>query len=257
MRKGERRARIALELGVGGQGEAAHALAQTRQPARHVGAQRQDRLAAGHGVHEDRQGAVPAAVHHHAGRAGSGRRSRARLERRIDLGEHRVQVAVGRAGARSIGGRGARLGVAQHQPRLDRAVPALRSSRNVASSGWPGSSATLPVAAERDRAGADAPGADREADVAPLPHRPHVVEAPARDEQRGAGLPMPNGASALELLGQPQAELVAGDDRVDALDGLEQVGREHRLGVGLERRAERVDALAASIVSPAAARWPP
>ena len=55
---------------------------------------------------------------------------------------------------------------------------------------------------------------------------------------------MPNGFEALELLGELEAERVAGGDGVDPLAGDEVLGGERGGGVGDERLAERVDAVA-------------
>ena len=127
MRVGERQRRIGLELAVGGQGEAADALAQARQAPRDVGAQRQDRAPAGHGVDQHRQGAVPAAVDHGpAAPSPAAPDAEAAVKRRIDLGQRMPQVAVGAGGAEKLDrDRRAGLGVAQHQPGLDRPVPCV------------------------------------------------------------------------------------------------------------------------------------
>ena len=73
-----------------------------------------------------------------------------------------------------------------------------------------------------------------------------------------AGLPMPNGASALELLGEREPELVAGDDGVDALDAARGPrARAPRAACASNAARKRVDARRARSCSPAAARWPP
>ena len=77
--------------------------------------------------------------------------------------------------------------------------------------------------------------------MAALPHRAHVVKAASRDQQTRRGVAHPARLQRLELLGQAQAQLVPGDHGVDALDALQQVGREHRLGVRLERGAEGLE----------------
>ena len=67
---------------------------------------------------------------------------------------------------------------------------------------------------------------------------------------------MPVGSSCAQLVGQREAELPAADDGVDALGRLEVRGRQGRRGVA-SNASRRSSTRAASIVKPAAARWPP
>ena len=133
-----------------------------------------------------------------------------------------------------------RDGVAQDQPRLDRAVPLvqLQAERRVE----PGLAAVgQPRHAEGDGARADAAGLDGEAHVLALAHRARVDQARRRHEQHRLRVALAEGREALEVLGQVGAELAARDDRVDPRDGDQVLGRQHRGGVRLERGAERVD----------------
>ena len=80
--------------------------------------------------------------------------------------------------------------------------------------------------------------------MAPLPHRPRIVEQRAGHQQRGLGVAHPERGEALELLGQAEVQGVAGHDGVDPLDGDEVGGRQRRRGVRDERLAERLHAAA-------------
>jgi hypothetical protein len=129
--------------------------------------------------------------------------------------------------------------VAQDEARLNRAVPLveLQRERRVVDVAL-----RQPIDAEGHGAGAMATGLDAEAQVAPvLAHRPRIGQAGGRHEQGDRRVADPERREALELFGQLQAELVAGDDRVDALEGHEVVGLEHRGRVRDERRSERLD----------------
>ena len=75
--------------------------------------------------------------------------------------------------------------------------------------------------------------------MAALPHRAHVVEPCARYEQSRRRVGHPARLKRLQLLGQIEAELMAGDDRVGALDGHELIGRQDARGVRLERLRQR------------------
>ena len=71
--------------------------------------------------------------------------------------------------------------------------------------------------AELDAARAGSAGGEGERDVAALPHRARVVEQGGGDEQGDGGVAHAEGLEALELLGELEAERVAGGDGVDAL----------------------------------------
>ena len=203
--------------------------------------------AARHGPRTRRRAALAGA------RRRTGIRLRARARRAPPPGNPPARRAPRSAPARTAARGGARA-AARRAP-----FHTLRSSRKVASSRLARRRhGEAPVAAERDRARARAAGDDREARVAALPHRPQIAEAGAGHEQPRPGLPIPHGSSALELLGQREPELGARDDRVDPLDRLQQLRRQHaRRRARSNRLAERGDAGRRSIVSPAAARWPP
>ena len=128
--------------------------------------------------------------------------------------------------------------MAQHETGLDAAVVlvALQRERRVDR----GLAVDLGHA-EGDRARPHAAGLHGETDVLSLPHRPGVPEPGRGDEQRDAGVGGAEGRQALELLGQGEAELVAGHDGVGDLGGHEVVRCEDRRGVGLERGPERAD----------------
>ena len=135
--------------------------------------------------------------------------------------------------------RRARPRVAQQQARLDAAVVLvdLERERRV--------ERVLAVdrrLAERDGAGAGGARGDGEAHVlVALPHRARVAAAGGGHEQRHAGVADPERREALQLLGERQADLVAGDDGVDAPRRDEVLGRQRRRGVRLEGVAEGVD----------------
>src|SRR5262249_28266489 len=101
----------------------------------------------------------------------------------------------------------------------------------------------LPAEPERDRR----PGVatvlpHAEAEVLPLADRPELTQLARVDEHHDAGVAEPERRQARELLAERQAELVAGDDRVDDDAGPEVVLRQDGVCVLGERRGERVDA---------------
>ena len=112
--------------------------------------------------------------------------------------------------------------------------------------------------AEGDARARRAAGLDGEAHVLALPHRPRVGQPRGGHEQRDLRVAL---AERRERARAPRrassAELVAGDDGVDALPRHEVLRARARRRVGDEGGAERVDAARRAIVSPAAARWPP
>ena len=71
-----------------------------------------------------------------------------------------------------------------------------------------------------------------------LPHSRDALEAGRRDEEGRLRVPHPEGPEQLEVLGEVEAEVAAGNDRVHALDRDQVVGRERRGGVRGERAAE-------------------
>src|SRR3954462_1144130 len=73
--------------------------------------------------------------------------------------------------------------------------------------------------AELDAAGAGSAGGEGERDVAALPHRARVVEQGGGDEQGDGRVAHAERLEALELLGELEAEGVAGGDGVDPLAG--------------------------------------
>ena len=130
---------------------------------------------------------------------------------------------------------------AQHDARLDRAVPAvaLEPQRDVARRVG---GERLLSGAEGDSAGAHPRAQEREARVlALLPHAGHVRDARRRHEQRRLRVAHPEWPQQVELLGQLEAELAAGHHGVDALDGDQVVRSERRTGVARERLAERLE----------------
>ena len=187
--------------------------------------------------------AAAAAVAHAAPRGG--RRRRGAGQRRVELGERGVEprvLADERRSARGSHGR------AQRRTRRGSTAPfhSLSSSVNVASTGPSASHGSLPGGAERDRAGAHAAGLDGEAHVLVLAHRPRVGQPRGGDEQRARpGCPCRTARAAASSSASVEAELVAGDDGVDALDRLREVlGVSARVGVRAERGAERVELVA-------------
>ena len=246
---------------VGDQREAAGPRREPRQPPRHVGADGEHRAAGGQRVGEHGQRALAAAVEH-----GPARRPPAPEPRGSDASAERPRRAprTPRPGS-SPARRGRSIGAGAHGrawPSTSRGSTApfqtLRSSRKVASSGCrspPGNRPSQPKATARARA---PPGADREAGVAPLPHRSARRRSARRARAaRLRGFPIPHGSSCASSSASAKPELRAGDDRVDALDRLRAAP-----GSGPARRGARTPRAgarprSASMVRPAAARWPP
>ena len=137
---------------------------------------------------------------------------------RSELGVDRR--AEGRARRRTLDRPGRqRLGVAEHQPRLDGAVAAVDLEAHGASTGSPGSPAAR-AGAELDAARAGAAGGERERDVAALAHRrAGRSSSAAGTSSETAGLPCPNGFERSSSSARLERERVAGRDGVDALDG--------------------------------------
>ena len=165
-------------------------------PADSVRAQRQHRLAAG-GERGERgdPGAPRRSTSSRSGptrprgrRPGRGRapprhRGGARTPPQIAPRELGVVIGAGRR----------RVELAEHDPRLDRAVPLveLEPQRDVERASWPSGEAA--VDAEGDPERPPAAASEAEARWRLLAHRPHVGDLRARDQQRDPGLPTPNG----------------------------------------------------------------
>ncbi len=138
----------------------------------------------------------------------------------------------GRAGAR----------LAQQHARLDGAVEAVDLE---ADGGVDRLGRQRRPLAEADAARDRAAGVQAEADVALLlPQRPRVGQQRGRDEQRDGRVGLPERLELRELLRETQGERVAGDDGVQALRLHEVLRPQHLGGVGAERLAERLDAVA-------------
>ena len=137
----------------------------------------------------------------------------------------------------------ARVELAQHDPRLDRAVPVVdlephrRVDRVVLAD-------PELRAAEGDAERPVRAAVQAEARVlALLPIGRTSRTRAAGTSSRTPGLPIPNGASRPQLLGQIEAEVGAADHRVDPLGPRQVLGPEHLVGVGGEGLAEGVEAL--------------
>ena len=153
--------------------------------------------------------------------------------------------------------RAARLRLAEHEPRRDRAVPAVDLQADGGVGGLAGLDRERAARAERDAARAGAAGAERERDVAALAERARVGQARGRDEQRHRRVAGAERRELLELLGQVERQRVALRHRVDA--HLRHRGpRASSTSAACARNASRnASTSARAIVSPAAARWPP
>ncbi len=134
-----------------------------------------------------------------------------------------------------------RVELAQHHPRLDRAVPVvdLEPHRGV--------DRVLRLDPERGAAEGDAEGAVRaaveaEAGVlALLPHRPHVADPRRGNHQPHARVAHPERGQLPQFLGQIEAEAEAADHRVDPLGPSQLLGAEQARRVGGEGATERLD----------------
>src|SRR5437763_3581480 len=74
-----------------------------------------------------------------------------------------------------------------------------------------------------------------------LADRAELAQLASVDEQHHAGIPEPERREARQLLAERQAQLAAGDDRVDDDARPRVVFGEDRIGVRGERRSERID----------------
>ena len=161
----------------------------------------------------------------------------------LELRDHRGRN--GGSPTSSIGAGARRPGVAEDEPRLDRAVVPVHLEADRRVHGRAGRRGQRRAAAERHAARPRAARGEREGDVPPLPHRARLGEQRGRDEQRRLGIAHAEGRQALELLGQPEVQRVAGHDGVDPLHGHQVRRPQHRRGVLREGLAERLDALRA------------
>ena len=186
-------------------------------------------------------------------------RSGPQRPRRQEPGRWRPRGAPRAAGSSgspaSAIGPGATAALAQHEARLDRAVPLveLEPERRVEAPSSASGRRAVPKATARARTPPDST-LKRTCLPSPIGRGSTSRAAGTSSDSRGC---LAERREPLELLGERQAELVAGDDRVDALDA------------GRSPRARATDAACASnaarnastsarvIVHPAAARWPP
>ena len=151
-------------------------------------------------------------------------------------------------------------GVAQHEPRLDRAVPAVDLE---ADGGVDGLVAGRRAACRRRRTRRSASARRRRAsvkrDVAALPHRPRVGQLRGRDEQRdGAGCPCRTARAARAPRRAASVSASPGHDGVDPRTrarGPRASAPRRRARRSAARK--RVDLGARRSCRPAAARWPP
>ena len=96
-------------------------------------------------------------------------------------------------------------GVAEHQPRLDGAVPAVRLEPDGGLDRLVRRRGQAMARAELHAARARAAGVQRERDVAALPHRARIGEVGGRDEQRHRRVAVAERREPLELLGERRA----------------------------------------------------
>src|SRR2546423_6643544 len=125
--------------------------------------------------------------------------------------------------------------------RRDGAVPAvlLQPERDVVA---PRAAEAVELAAEpeRDRRpGVAAALPHAEAQMLALADRAELAQLASVDEQHHAGIPEPERREARQLLAERQAQLAAGDDRVDDDARPQVVFGEYGIGVRGERRSER------------------
>jgi hypothetical protein len=76
-----------------------------------------------------------------------------------------------------------------------------------------------------------------------LSHARHPLEASGRYEEGRLGVSHAERAEQLQVLGETEAEVPAWDDRVDALDRNQVVGRERRRRVRGERAPEGIEGI--------------
>ena len=141
----------------------------------------------------------------------------------------------------SIGACMRAVDVVEHQPRLDRAVPAVGLEADDGADRLAGLRGELRAGAEQHAARAGAAGGERERDVAALASGFGSSSSAAGTSSEIGRLPCPNGASCSSSSASAERQLVAGDDRVDAHLAAQVLGCEDGGGVLGERLAERVD----------------
>ncbi len=140
-----------------------------------------------------------------------------------------------------------RVELAQDDPRLDGSVPVIQLEADGgvddlvvldAEPGAPEGDAERPVRA----------AVQIEACVsAPFPHRPHVADPGAGDQQPHPWIAHPEGAEPAELLGQLEPEIGAADHRVDPLRAGQVLGAEDGGRVGREGLAKGVEVLGSQL----------
>ena len=149
-----------------------------------------------------------------------------------------------------------RVELAQHDPRLDRAVPVvdLQPHRDVDRVVLADPEAR---AAKGDAERPVGAAVEAEARVLALPHRPHVAHPGRGDKQPHPGVAHPERRKPAQLLGEVEPEAGTADHRVDPLGPLQVLGPEHLGRMGGKRLAEGVEVPRLAAPSPAAARCPP
>ncbi len=142
-----------------------------------------------------------------ASRAGAADRRRARALPRAEVARELGRDAVGERGlAEHVDRRRPRrAGVAEHQARLDGAVPAVRLEPDGGVDRLVRARGQALARAELHAARARAAGVQRERDVAALADRARVGEVRGRDEQRHRRVAVAERREPLELLGERRA----------------------------------------------------
>src|SRR5579885_2659109 len=132
---------------------------------------------------------------------------------------------------------------ADDELRRDRPVPAvlLQAEGDVVAADAPEAVELRPEAERDRRAGVAASLADAEAQVPAVPDRAELAQLAVVDEQRHPRVAEPERGEPRQLLAERQAELGAGDDRVDRDARAEVVVGEDGVGVGREDLGERPD----------------
>src|SRR4051794_33606832 len=199
--------------------------------ARHVRTCHQQWLAGAEQVRQSAQHARAGMLEDRSLALGTWRRERL-LERGLELLEDSVPPAL-RAGAacairasvRRVFPSRQRMDGVDDQTWLDGAGPLvdLEAGGDVVTARGAGGAAADRLAqavadAERDRAGAHACRAHREAGVLALSHRAKFRDPRARQQEAHRGVAHPERPQRLELLGEVEADGVAGNDRVHLLD---------------------------------------
>ena len=248
--------RDALEREPRAQREAAEASRQMGASPARVRARDEDRLAGRHerGDHAGRAPAAPVADR------GAGRRRTAvevghgRPLRRVELGQRGLEVVLGLAG-QDDRRRVRRLGAAQHEPRLDRAVVLveLEAEGRVERPFGPSGSLAAPNATARART---PPASTVNRTCLPSPIGRGSASRAAGTSSETSGLPMPNGArrsssSASAIPSSSPATTASTRSRGTRSSGL---STEAAWALNATRNASSASRCT---VQPAAARWPP